>query len=444
MLRCVSLRRTRVEPDLSDYPYGTALAMPFAMTNTPLPHLTGLQSIGSPSASPQARTAAPGSNTAPPTAADGSSSPPFSTVLAGLQTLGNATATSATSATLASTAVPPAAPGALLSNGIGGTVESNTSDADPSPSTSSKAVPKSVGTLKNAASRLRQAVPDALVAFGLPDPANAILFTPPIAPVIPKFVAGAPVAATNGLAPIGQRSAASAAGPAIPELTEPPLVEGQAGPAASPLLALSTALPKTLATTDAGTSPSLGTPSILGGPAVNVVQAAAPATAAKAAGPQPALQVAPALVQLTHTANGGQLTLQLNPNELGRVHIQIERAADGTANVQVTADRPETLQLLVADQAQLHHALDNAGLPQEGRTLSLNLAKPETNTGEGFNSGAGGGNNSATGERSNGQQGRPSSRGSDDETGPWAFGTTSATSSALTTSRLRAGVDITA
>ena len=403
--------------------------MPFAMTNTPLSHLTSVQSIGSPSASPQARSATPSSSTAPPSAAAGSSSPAFSAVLAGLPP---------------AAALPPTPAGTLLSSGIAGTAASNTTDAAPSSCTSTKATPKSADTPKNAASRLRQAVPDAPVPSGLPDPAVAVPGSLPVAPVLPKFGAGAPITATDGLAPPSQRGAAAAAGPATPELTEPPSVNGQAGPAASPFLALSTTLPKTPATTDAANSPPLGTPLILGGTAANVSQAAAPPTAAKSAGPQPTLQVAPALVQLTHTANGGQLTLQLNPNELGRVHIQIDRAADGTANVQVTADRAETLQLLVADQAQLHHALDSAGLPQEGRTLNLHLAKPETNTGEGFSTGTGGGNNSAAGERSNGQQGRASSRGSDDETGPWAVGTTSATSPTVASTRLRAGVDITA
>jgi hypothetical protein len=54
--------------------------------------------------------------------------------------------------------------------------------------------------------------------------------------------------------------------------------------------------------------------------------------------------------------------------------------------VQVVVERPETLKLLQADQPQLNHVLDQAGLPQEGRSLSLSLALPDPG---GSNPGAG-------------------------------------------------------
>ena len=83
------------------------------------------------------------------------------------------------------------------------------------------------------------------------------------------------------------------------------------------------------------------------------------------------------MVQLVHSPGGSQMTLRLAPDELGRVDIRIDRANDGTASVQVTVERPETLKLLQADQPQLNHVLDQAGLPQEGRSLSLSLALPD-------------------------------------------------------------------
>ncbi len=46
-------------------------------------------------------------------------------------------------------------------------------------------------------------------------------------------------------------------------------------------------------------------------------------------------------------------------------------------------DRPETLKLMLADQPQLHRALDAAGLPQDGRNVTLSLATPNPGDGGG-------------------------------------------------------------
>ena len=430
---------------LRKHSHGTAFAMLLAMTNTSLPRSNALQSIGMAPANPHARSAAPNGSSAPPTALAGSPTAPFNTVLAAIQTSGHPAPASA-----ASGALPLAVADAPLSTGTAGEIVSNSDESAVNSITQTKAQTKPSDALKGAPSRVRQAVPD---ANGLPivaNPATTVPSMPAAAPVAPKVATGSPVAASSKASdgevlPTSQTSAAFAAEPEAPALGETPLGDGKAGPAANTSLPLSVTLPKLPAANDAAGPSQAGTASALGMTAPNASQAAAATAAAKPAVLQPSQQVTPALVQLTHTSNGGQLTLQLNPGELGRVHIQIDRAADGSANVQVTADRAETLQLLVADQAQLHHALDSAGLPHEGRTLNLSLAEPETDAGQGFNGGgANGGNNSAAGERSNGQQGRSSSRNSDDETGTWIAGTRSATSSILTTNRLRAGVDITA
>lgn len=410
------------------------------MTNTPVPRFNALQSVGTTPASSQARSMARGSGSAQASALAGSSPAAFSTLLAGLETLGHPAA-----GPEPSTALPPAPGDASLSKAIAGEVASNTNDAAPKPPTLTKVPPKSVDTRRSAASSLKQVVPDVLPQPPIPAPTSTVPNSPLTASIVPKFAASSPVAADNEVALTRQPSAALAAQAEAPALGEPVVANSQTGPSANAFSTLSAALPKSLAATDTASLLQPGAPSASGVTAASTVQAAATPAVAKPAGLQPTQQVAPALVQLTHTANGGQLTLQLNPNELGRVHIQIDRAADGSANVQVTADRPETLQLLVADQAQLHHALDSAGLPQEGRTLSLNLAKPETSTSEGFNGGgASSGDNSAAGGRSGGEQGRPSARGYVDGSATWADGTVSATSSSIVTTRLHAGVDITA
>ena len=78
---------------------------------------------------------------------------------------------------------------------------------------------------------------------------------------------------------------------------------------------------------------------------------------------------------LNTAADGGtRLTLRLHPAELGSVQIRIDRPADTPVQVSVTVDRPETLNLLVHDQSQLHHALDQAGVPANGRVLQFSLA----------------------------------------------------------------------
>ena len=81
--------------------------------------------------------------------------------------------------------------------------------------------------------------------------------------------------------------------------------------------------------------------------------------------PSPAAQVVPAMLAM-HSANGAQnMMLRLTPSELGTVQIQISRDHDGAASVSVLVERPETLRLLLHDQAQLQHALTQAGLPQD-------------------------------------------------------------------------------
>ena len=134
----------------------------------------------------------------------------------------------------------------------------------------------------------------------------------------------------------------------------------------------------------------------------------------------------PALVQLAHGPSGSAVTVQLDPGGLGHVQVRIERDVNGAATIQITAERPETLRLLVADQPHLHSALDSAGLSTEGRTLSFALATPDSGTSSGSGSGASGG-------QGRNPRNATISAGSDDEN-----------SFAAQPAWLRAGVDITA
>ena len=108
-----------------------------------------------------------------------------------------------------------------------------------------------------------------------------------------------------------------------------------------------------------------------------------PRTSLAASPPLPAAQVAAALATLpapVPTNGAGPLTpprvlsVQLDPEELGRVRIRIDQGGDGPARVDLTAERPETLQLLLRDQTALHHALDQAGVTPDARVIRFHLA----------------------------------------------------------------------
>jgi flagellar hook-length control protein FliK len=96
--------------------------------------------------------------------------------------------------------------------------------------------------------------------------------------------------------------------------------------------------------------------------------------APQAAHASPVGQVAPALLTLATSATGTQrLTLRLEPAGLGTVQVRIDRPADAPAHVDIGVSRPETLTLMLRDQTQLQHTLDQAGVPAEGRTISFHL-----------------------------------------------------------------------
>jgi flagellar hook-length control protein FliK len=188
--------------------------------------------------------------------------------------------------------------------------------------------------------------------------------------------------------------APAAADPAVAAAT-PAAAPAQTAAAPSPLIASLAASPEKPATPGAAAPPALLDPAAAILPAQ---QSATPAPKAAAAAPAqpaaPAAQLVPAMIQIAHAAGGQQITLRLAPAELGRVDIRIDRMGDGPATIQVLVERPETLKLLQADQPQLNQALDKAGVPQEGRTLSLSLALPDPG---GSNQNAGGQSGSPSG-----------------------------------------------
>jgi hypothetical protein len=123
-------------------------------------------------------------------------------------------------------------------------------------------------------------------------------------------------------------------------------------------------------------------------PVTTAASAAAPAQ--KAHVPSAIAQIAPTLVMLARTADGAQqMTVRLHPAELGMVQVRIERATSGLTQIDITADRPETLLALQRDQPSLHRTLDQAGVPSAGRTISFHAVPPAPASSSGGNATSG-------------------------------------------------------
>ena len=110
--------------------------------------------------------------------------------------------------------------------------------------------------------------------------------------------------------------------------------------------------------------------------AANAVQAPSAST------PHPGTQMVAA--QLARNAASGQarqMTLQLSPPELGRVHIQLELTRDNSLKARVTSEKAETHSMLQRDSQLLHKSLEEAGVDLDNGGLEFDLAEGE----DGFN-----------------------------------------------------------
>lgn len=138
-------------------------------------------------------------------------------------------------------------------------------------------------------------------------------------------------------------------------------------PSADPAPAVAARMDAAVPDPAAAPVPPAGTPS-----APETVALDAPAPRALPAAP--VRQVAALTVTLAaRDRDEDRLSVALDPAELGRVEISIERQGT-TAQVRVLAERPETLTLLQRDQRELDRLLGQAGIGEGGRALSFGLS----------------------------------------------------------------------
>lgn len=90
-------------------------------------------------------------------------------------------------------------------------------------------------------------------------------------------------------------------------------------------------------------------------------------------GATPGAAVDQVAVKLTSTAKdgGGKISIRLNPEELGKVDVKLEIGRDGAVRATVSADRPETLDLMQRDARALEKALQDAGLKTDSNSLQF-------------------------------------------------------------------------
>ncbi|OYW13788.1 MAG: hypothetical protein B7X02_01420, partial [Rhodospirillales bacterium 12-54-5] len=85
----------------------------------------------------------------------------------------------------------------------------------------------------------------------------------------------------------------------------------------------------------------------------------------------------------------GQITIQLDPAELGRVEVKLHTGNDGQTQVSFLVDKPSTLDSLTRGAHGLERSLQEAGVKTDAGNMQFNLRQqPQTfNTGTGTDGG---------------------------------------------------------
>ncbi|MBR0650518.1 flagellar hook-length control protein FliK [Roseomonas terrae] len=150
---------------------------------------------------------------------------------------------------------------------------------------------------------------------------------------------------------------------AVDRIEPAPAVESSPRPVAAPPLPPEPVEPVGAAAPPAGPAPS----------SPSAQDLSTPRSAGAVPQATPGRQIAPVLVAVAIAGGTARLSVTLEPAELGRVEISVERRGEAT-DIRVVAERPETLALIQRDQRELDRTLTQAGIGSEGRSLSFNLS----------------------------------------------------------------------
>lgn len=74
-----------------------------------------------------------------------------------------------------------------------------------------------------------------------------------------------------------------------------------------------------------------------------------------------------------------KISIQLTPHNLGRINVKLEISSEGQLRANITASRPETLELLQKDARGLERALTDAGLKTDSGSLEFNFRGENSN-----------------------------------------------------------------
>ncbi len=100
---------------------------------------------------------------------------------------------------------------------------------------------------------------------------------------------------------------------------------------------------------------------------------AGPEKANAADGPQPDMDALAVQIAAKSQSGSKQFDIRLDPPELGRVDVRLSIDSGGKAQAHLTADQPQTLDLLQKDASTLTRALRDAGLDVSQNGLNFSL-----------------------------------------------------------------------
>lgn len=89
--------------------------------------------------------------------------------------------------------------------------------------------------------------------------------------------------------------------------------------------------------------------------------------------PSPTVQMVNVQIQRNVSAGINNMTIQLDPAELGRMDVRLKFGKDGSVKAHMTVDKPETLALLQKDAHHLQRALQQSGIDADEHSLSFDL-----------------------------------------------------------------------